>query len=69
MVENSNDVLETVEDIKQETYFADKFRTPAIAPNKPTKRDPDDIGPFGGNRQFSPYTNVLFLLILWGSCP
>jgi hypothetical protein len=57
VVENSNDVLETAEDIKQETHFADKadkFRTPA----KP-KRDPDDIGPFGGNWQFSPYQRIL----------
>jgi hypothetical protein len=57
VVENSNDVLETVEDIKQETYFADKvdkFRTPA----KP-KRDLDEIGPFGSNWQFSPYQRIL----------
>jgi hypothetical protein len=57
VVENSNDVLQTVEDIKQETYFADKadkFRTPA----KP-KRDPDDIGPFGGDCQYSPYQCIL----------
>jgi methyl-accepting chemotaxis protein len=57
VVENSKDVLETAEDIKQETYFADKadkFKTPA----KP-KRDPDDIGPFGGNWQFSPYQRIL----------
>jgi hypothetical protein len=57
VVENSNDVLGTVEDIKQETYFADKadkFKTPA----KP-KRGPDDIGPFGGNWQFSPYQRIL----------
>ena len=33
---------------------ADKFRTPA----KP-KREKDDIGPFGGNWQFSPYQHIL----------
>ena len=50
MVENSNDILETVEEAFFADSKADKFRNPA----KP-KRASDDIGPFWGNWQFSPY--------------